>query len=400
MSTSSVAVPLLPPTARPPSVKLLSMKKRPQSIMSLSLSPLRNTKNRFIEREEQRHVHVYEQGGERQQQQGLKRTKVKNNNNNNNIDLPVWVLGDSTDCLLTLPLFHLSPMTHLVIHGRTDVSPNRIASRIVQCIRSMDVTCDYNSEKANATIQTRDQVVLSIQLFKTSESNKIVIDIERKCGDTIKFHSVATTILNAVKSLVREFQDRSSNRSSSNNGGINDFCLGFNNNNNNNDHQSHHEKDHHRHHIQAGTDSTGTPSPLYTSSESESPIVLDESNVLKFEEAMDKICDLLTKDRLDNVVRGMESLSFLTNGKSSNEEITYQAVRAVLQDDFDDDHGATGQSQCQYQWQAGKNVLLGYLCSNNPNDDEESEPITGTQLKTSITTLGKKRKTNYINGIR
>ena len=135
-------VPLLPSTARPrPSIKLLSLKKRPQSVVSLS--PPRKTSPRE-DGSDGGHGHAYHH----HQQQQQKRSKVKSVVDVDlDCNLPVWILGDSISCLVSLLLFHVSPMTHLVLKSNdSGTSPNRIASRIVQCIRSMDAKCDYNSK--------------------------------------------------------------------------------------------------------------------------------------------------------------------------------------------------------------------------------------------------------------
>ena len=81
---------------------------------------------------------------------------------------------------------------------------------------------------------------------------------------------------------------------------------------------------------------------------------------------MDRICTLLRKDRMDAVVLGMESLSLLTDGKSSNEEITYQAVKAVLQNDSG-------------EWQVATDKLLEYLGSSNL-DEQHGNALLFTAL--------------------
>ena len=122
-----------------------SFSQSSQSQSSLSSPPPEPIINDTIMAEKQQH----------------KRTRVKANSS------PIWQLGNDMSCLSDVPLFHIPPMTRLVVNMNDNTnrdgngnrnrnkqggcinnynSPNKIATRIVQYIESISGIGNYNSQ--------------------------------------------------------------------------------------------------------------------------------------------------------------------------------------------------------------------------------------------------------------
>ena len=141
---------VLPLNCRPKQLYL--SKKRPQSLVSSSATTKIITPNHPGALHENRSIDCYKCGDgndeyKHHQQHQLKRTRM-----NEVKQLPSWSVGDSVDCLLDIPLFHMpSPVTSLVLKcsGSSDgksISPNQITSKIVQFVASTSGTGEYNSQ--------------------------------------------------------------------------------------------------------------------------------------------------------------------------------------------------------------------------------------------------------------
>lgn len=282
--------PLLPRLQKPKLHNNIMSRKRPQSIpptLSSSTTLTSDDNHQII---------------------STKRSKL-------NSMIPSWNIGESIDSLMEIPLFHVSPFTSLMVdiyshttnNERTpNITPNTIASKILQVVSLLNATGEYNSEKACATIHTIDGITLSIQMFKSIDCQSILIDIERKVGNTIQFHYVANTILKEVGLL--------SNNSSIRNDILKPTC-----------------------------ELTLDQPPSYKSSndcqttqyENENISSLDkiDNDRYKFQQSMEQICTLIQKDRFDAIVLGLESLESMTNGISSNDDITALTVQAIIVDD-------------------------------------------------------------------
>jgi large-conductance mechanosensitive channel len=316
----------------------LSQSSQSQSSLSLSSPPIPPIINDTTEAEKQQH----------------KRSRVKANSS------PVWQLGNDTSCLSDVPLFHIPPMTRLVVNMNDNTnkskdgnsnsnrnkqggriynynSPNNIATRIVQYIESISGIGNYNSQLACATIRTMNQVILTIQLFKLADHENIVIEIERKEGDIIQFHWVANAIFRAVKGTEQKQEEEQTQEDEH----VTTPCS-FESN------------------THSSTHTTELQHPILTSKS------ICDSNDLKFQEAMESICILLQKDRMDAVLLGMESLSYLTNGESSNKQITLQAANTIVQNG---------------PWQVAKDCIFNLICNQDRDDIEENNKLSQLQVK-------------------
>jgi len=99
--------------------------------------------------------------------------------------------------LPTIPHFYIKVKTSVAV---MNTKPQYVANRIVQCAKLLSADCDYDDQKAEATLRI-NQMELCVQLFKVSDNtrNMIVVEIRRKNGSAISFHKVARAMLNAAK---------------------------------------------------------------------------------------------------------------------------------------------------------------------------------------------------------
>merc|ERR1712232_1018041 len=67
------------------------------------------------------------------------------------------------------------------------------------CLRVLSVQAIYNNEKATAHLMTSENVEMHLSLWKTSNStNSIVVELQRRKGDSIAFHRYSRFILDAA----------------------------------------------------------------------------------------------------------------------------------------------------------------------------------------------------------
>jgi len=99
--------------------------------------------------------------------------------------------------LPTIPHFYIKVKSSVAV---MNTKPQCVANRIVQCAKLMSADCDYDDQKAEATLSI-NQMELCVQLFKVSDDTRdiIVVEIRRKNGSAISFHKVARVMLNAAK---------------------------------------------------------------------------------------------------------------------------------------------------------------------------------------------------------
>lgn len=309
-------------------------KKRPQSLVSNTAKAMMVSPNNLGALHESRLLDSYECGNKHQQQQQLKRTR-----RNELKQLPSrWNVGDSIDCLLDIPLFHASsPVTSLVLECtggsiKHPISPNQIASKILQFVASISGTGEYNPQTACATIHTMDNVIFTIQLFKTHDRQNVLIEIERKRGNTVQYHYIARAILAILKRMGCESHD--------NHNEVEPISISTST------HHSIHSRGYEAEiHVRANHDNINII-----------PTEEDPEKV-KFHDAMESISTRLQKDRLDAMILGMESLLSMTNGRSSNATITYLSVKSILQDGM---------------WQAVRDFIFDLIQNS---DNHETRPI-------------------------
>ena len=150
-----------------------------------------------------------------------------------------------------------------------------------------------------------DNVIFKIQLFKTQDRQHVLIEIERKKGDTVQYHYLARAIITILKRMEHD----------SNEGDVTPICSSARSLNESEDEVN-------KLHV-CNNDGTTCSSTM--------PIN-EDSDKIKFQNTMERVSTLLQKDRLDAMLLGMESLLYLTNGKSSKATITYLSVKSILQD--------------------------------------------------------------------
>ena len=154
--------------------------------------------------------------------------------------------------------------------------------------------------QARATVHTMDGVIFAMQLFKTANQTDVLIEMERRKGDTIEFHYLVRAMFKVI------------------------------------------EADEHEHvpvslSARESDDTIVTMESFSSRRYADAPPSL--SIVTKFHNTMEQICTLLQKDRFDARLLGMKSLIIMTNcdeeecgeETSSNQEITKLAVHSILQ---------------------------------------------------------------------
>lgn len=104
-----------------------------------------------------------------------------------------WTLKDVPE----LPFLYLKEKTSVVVLNE---NPQSIAARIVQCAKSLSAFGQYNGEKAKATLNV-DDLEFTVQLFKVTDksNNCVIVEMQRKNGSSIQFHTIACSILKAAK---------------------------------------------------------------------------------------------------------------------------------------------------------------------------------------------------------
>jgi len=210
--------------------------------------------------------------------------------------------------LPSIPHFYIKEKTSVAV---MNTKPQCVADRIVQCAKLLSVDCDYDDEKAGATLSI-NQMELCIQLFKVSDNtqNMIVVEIRRKNGSPISFHKVARAMLNAAK----------------------------------------------------GNASTMTPSstPKSQTMNLISHEETKEDNNVTVAGSIETIESLLRKDRVDAKLLGMESLLHLTTSGSSSKNMTLFTANVILNGWKND---------------IIKDTVFSLITKSNDNDEDESNNI-------------------------
>jgi hypothetical protein len=100
--------------------------------------------------------------------------------------------------LRTVPAFYpLEKSTRLV----EDESANGVASRLSECLRYLSVQADYDNETATANLLTSENVEMCLSLWKTSHTSQqkgVLVELQRRKGDSIAFHRYSRHILDAA----------------------------------------------------------------------------------------------------------------------------------------------------------------------------------------------------------
>ena len=185
-----------------------------------------------------------------------------------------------------------------------------------------------------------DGTTFSISLFNIENKhhncnkNDILIDIERKNGNTIQFHWIAKTIFNSIRQLLHQKNTLS----------VTPNTSPINN-----------------------EESTNPTSSNSTTSKSDD---------YHFQNTMETICTLLKKDRVDATLLGMESLDLMTDSighSSSNDHIAYLTSRVVL---IDDDG----------PWRFVRDEIIGFIDTKKNKIDYEDDAIVESNATTQFET--------------
>jgi len=82
-----------------------------------------------------------------------------------------------------------------------DETVEEVAFRLSNCLRALSVQAEYCNDTATANLMTSENVEMHLSLWKTSAqspSQGIVVELQRRKGDSIAFHRYSRTILEAA----------------------------------------------------------------------------------------------------------------------------------------------------------------------------------------------------------
>ena len=206
------------------------------------------------------------------------------------------------------------------------------------------------NHKQHSSPCTSSPSSISVSNYQKKKIN-LLIDIERIRGDTIEFHWIVKSIFDMIHNRIRSCNNNDDER--------NGNCTNHNDNK-----------------TKSSLSSTATtihPTSFSTTTTTTN----EESNTKHFPNTMETIHTLLKKDRLDANLLGMESLDFLLNGYSSNDQVTYLASKAVLSSSsggsdgiLDDATATTAATCCQLSI---RDEVLDVVNLHTDDDDEDDE---------------------------
>jgi hypothetical protein len=97
-----------------------------------------------------------------------------------------------------VPAFYpLEKSTRLV----EDETAVEVASRLSESLRYMSVQAIYNDEAATANLYTAENVEMHLSLWmtpSTAQQNGVLVELQRRKGDSMVFHRYARRILDAA----------------------------------------------------------------------------------------------------------------------------------------------------------------------------------------------------------
>jgi len=210
-----------------------------------------------------------------------------------------------------LPIFYINERTSVKI---MNMNPQLIADRITQYANSISAGLNYDDLKGGAIISI-NRTEICVQLFRIrySTQNAIIVEVRRKNGSSIIFHRAARGILSAAK----------------------------------------------------GDPVALPPSDLRTMTRPDTTKLLrskrqtkEEDDDTTAEAAIENIEDLLTKDRFDANLLGVESLLHLTSCGSSSKTMASFTADVIL----------NGRSDII------KDKVFSLIVNAKRNEDEDDEP--------------------------
>mmetsp|Transcript_24855 Transcript_24855/g.29998 ORF Transcript_24855/g.29998 Transcript_24855/m.29998 type:complete len:432 (+) Transcript_24855:106-1401(+) len=199
--------------------------------------------------------------------------------------LSTWHLKE--DCVHEIPLYYPLEKSHAIIYGAT---PPVIAERIAICLRELSISAAFDDFKAIASAKTENHVHFTIRLFKQKQRS-VIVELQRMKGDLFTFHHISLPILQAATGDQQYSGKSSSNHQKTLSSRTLKICL--------NESLSfcHHDDGTERH------------------------------NIISI---MDTIVALLTKDRIDAQLLGVESLRDITNPTMTKHSVSFEAAKLVL----------------------------------------------------------------------
>lgn len=90
-----------------------------------------------------------------------------------------------------------------------DEEASEIASRLAMCFKFLSIQAEYDNDNATAKLYTGENVEMYLSLWKTAADHTtqgIVVELQRRAGDSIAFHRYSGTILNAAMGLIEDGQ--------------------------------------------------------------------------------------------------------------------------------------------------------------------------------------------------
>jgi len=89
------------------------------------------------------------------------------------------------------PFYPLEKSTRLV-----DEPASAVAARLQDCFRQLSIFAQYTESRA--TLLTQEQVELECALWQHTENDGVLVEVQRRKGDSIAFHRYARSILDAA----------------------------------------------------------------------------------------------------------------------------------------------------------------------------------------------------------
>lgn len=108
----------------------------------------------------------------------------------------------SPSSLRPIPAFYPLEKSSRLVEDETAVA---VASRLADCFRTLSVQAHYDNEAATASLITAENVEMHLSLWKTpagSPQDGILVELQRRNGDSIAFHRYSRTILDAAMGLI------------------------------------------------------------------------------------------------------------------------------------------------------------------------------------------------------
>jgi len=104
--------------------------------------------------------------------------------------------------LRTIPAFYPLEKSSRLVEDETGPA---VASRLADCFRTLSIQALYDNEAGTASLVTAENVEMHLSLWKTPPNNPqdgILVELQRRSGDSIAFHRYSRTILDAAMGLI------------------------------------------------------------------------------------------------------------------------------------------------------------------------------------------------------